>query len=62
MAFNVKFKVHNDGYVSVYLENKRVGRIVRVAGGFQYRQQGKKNPSSYGDVFPTISDCKQSLI
>lgn len=62
MVFNVQFKKHRSGYVTVYLEKRYVGNIVTVAGGFQYRPRGKKNPSSYGAIFPTISDCKQSLL
>jgi len=44
--------------VHVYLDNKYVGSIVDVKGGYQYLP---KRSSQRGDIFPTIQEVKDSL-
>ena len=47
--------------INVFLDKKRVGHIVRVASGYQYRPRGKNKQSFYGKVLPSINDVKASL-
>lgn len=46
------------GVIKVYLEGAKVGAIHPVKGGFQYFAKGQKDG---GDVFPMITECKNSL-
>jgi len=48
-------------FIDVYLDKKRVGYIIRVPGGFQYRPKGKNKQEYYGEVFNTINEVKASL-
>lgn len=54
----IRYKEINENYIDVYLSSKKVGRILRVGGGYQYRPKGS---SSYGEVYSTIDKVKQSL-
>jgi len=56
----ITYKKNNQNHHDVYLEKKKVGSIVRVAGGFQYRPKGVK-PHMFGDVLMTVEQVKQSL-
>ena len=47
-----------DTNISVFLDNKHVGVIKNVSGGYQYFPKGKKNG---GDVFTSVKDVKDSL-
>lgn len=55
----VNFKEIHPTYIEVRLNKKKVGKILRVAGGFQYRPNKSK---VYGEVYPTIDKCKESLL
>ena len=44
--------------LSVFLGKRRIGTIVELQGGYQYRPKGS---SLSGDVFPTLASCKMSL-
>lgn len=44
--------------ISVFLDNKCVGSIKKVDGGYQYFPKGKKEG---GDIFPSIKEVKKSL-
>ena len=46
------------GGIPVRLDNKVVGEILSVEGGFQYFSKGSKTG---GDVYPTLALCKKSL-
>jgi len=54
----ITIKGINENYSEVYLEKKKVGRIVRVAGGFQYKPYGSK---SFGEVMATKNQVIESL-
>jgi len=54
----ITFKQIDPKTIHVLLENKRIGEIRTVDGGFQYFPKGQKKG---GDVFPTLAACKQSL-
>lgn len=57
----IRYKKVNRNYVTVLLENKEVGSIVMVAGGFQYRPKGKNRQSFYGEVLSSIEEVKSTL-
>jgi hypothetical protein len=46
------------GGIRVKLDNKVVGTISTVFGGFQYQPKGSK---VFGEVFPTVDEVKLSL-
>jgi len=54
----ITFKQIDPKTIHVLLENKRIGEIRSVEGGFQYFPKGQKKG---GEVFPTLAACKQSL-
>jgi hypothetical protein len=51
-------KRESDSVMSVYLDNRKVGEIKEVRGGFQYTPKGSKLTS---EVFPTLAGLKRSL-
>jgi len=54
----LQFNPINANTIAVLLENKRVGEIRTVEGGFQYFPKGQRKG---GEVFPSLAACKQSL-
>ena len=44
----------------VRLDGKLTGNIVLLEQGWRYQPKGR-NKSFYGDFFPTLAECKQSL-
>ena len=53
----ITYKANN----AVYLENKFIGEIRKVEGGYQYWPQGKKKYADPDDIFPTIAEVKNIL-
>jgi len=47
-----------NGSISVFLDQRCVGHIKAVKGGYQYFPARSKKG---GEVFETVFDCKQSL-
>ncbi len=54
------YKQNSETHTSVKLDNKKVGDIVRVAGGYQYRPY-KARKIHWGEVMGTIQEVKKSL-
>lgn len=48
------------GTVHVFLGKKRVGTIIDMHDGWQYRPMGASS-QSWGDKFPTLEGCKRSV-
>lgn len=54
------FSLKLDGW-AVYLDGKRVGRIVRDAG-YTYQPKGHYQDASFwGERYPTLAQCKASI-
>jgi len=52
------FNPINAKTIAVLLDDRRVGEIRTVEGGFQYFPKGQRTG---GEVFPSLAACKQSL-
>lgn len=53
----ISYEWIKDGLIAVFLEKKRVGKILKVTKGYQYYPKGGQP----GEVFDTLDECKDSL-
>ena len=58
----ITYKATLGGYLSVYLDKKKVGRIKAVLKNnkIKYCYQ-PANSSQQGDMFDTLNECKKSI-
>jgi hypothetical protein len=58
----IRYEWIKDNLIAVFLENKRIGKIIKHIGsdgvGYQYFPKGNNKG---GDVFFTLYECKKSL-
>jgi len=57
----IQYKEVHQNYINVFLDKKRVGHIIIVAGGFQYRTKKNKGRQYSGNIYNTIDEVKYSL-